>query len=280
MNQQRLDPLAVFDERTGMDLLKVHVPIGSAINLYTLANLDGATTLDKVGGALRAEVLVGLTEFSLSAAAREDDPLRLGMDISSGLGPLDVHVEAAAMYGETDPFWEGKLDWEGFIFPTEVDRSGDWIVQAVAGAELSFKLGDKDSLTLGAEVFYNDAGTENVSLYPWLFMQGSYTPFYVGRLYGAAYAYLPGPGRWDDTTFTASVLNNFSDGSAAARLDGRHLALTWLELNAYAMAHLGSRGEFRYSYSQPAMDGVEGLEEGLEIPSPLVDLGLGARVRF
>ena len=47
------------------------------------------------------KVLLAQTELSTTASVRKDRPLRLGADLSSGLGLLDVHVEGAVQ----------KADW-------------------------------------------------------------------------------------------------------------------------------------------------------------------------
>jgi hypothetical protein len=277
LSAQRLDPLAVYDLRTGQPMLKLHAPVGAA-NLYAVGTLDDATTLGRVGGALRAEVLVGTTELALSAAARRQQPLRLGGDISTGVGRLDFHVEAAVQHGVEEPYWEGDWSLVPLTPPNEIDRSEDWIPQVVAGVEASFKLGDEDTLILGAEGLWNDAGTDDVDLYPWLLFQGTYTPFYVGKAYVAAYAALPAPGRWDDTNFTASWVGNLSDLSQIARLDARVTALTWLDLNAYVTGHLGQIGELRYGVDLDPIPNVD--TDDVHVPAPVVDVGLGGRVRF
>ena len=44
LNQQARDPLAIFDERLGVGLVKLHLPIEAlAWNLYAVANLEGVT---------------------------------------------------------------------------------------------------------------------------------------------------------------------------------------------------------------------------------------------
>lgn len=281
LNLQRLDPLAILDLRTGVDLLKVHVPVEKAnANLYAVANLQDAQALDQIGGALRAEWAFGQTEISASGALRKDQPVRLGTDLSSGVGPLDLKVEAAFTHGVTDPFWAGSLDPERLRFPREVDRSDDWLVQVVYGAEVSIRYSSRDSVAIGLEGFHNEAGYSGDDLYPWLLLQGQFLPFYLGRDYGAAYVLLAGPGDWDDQTFTASAIANLSDGSAVARLDWRGTVLTWLEPQAYVQAHFGDYGEFRYALEVPAVPGVPGLEDGLSVPAPMLDVGLGAIVRF
>jgi hypothetical protein len=281
LNQQRLDPLALFDVRTGVDLLKVHVPLERAgANVYLLANLADARALDEIGGAARIEWAAGSTEITASAALREDQPQLLGADLSSGLGPFDVRAEAAVQHGVQTPGWEGELDLGVFppVTPTEVDRSEQWWVQAVAGLDVTLKLSTEDSLTLGAEYFHNSLGQPDASLYLWLFQEGQYTPLYLGRDYAAAYALLLGPGTWDDHTFIASAIANLSDRSGTARLDWRFAALTWLEPAMFLQLHGGKNGELHYRIELPPVPGV--LPDGLVVPAPLLDVGVGAVVRF
>ena len=162
----------------------------------------------------------------------------------------------------------------------EIDRSEEWIAQVVGGADVSIKISDEDTLSLGAEYFWNDAGYDDASLYPWLLFTNAYQPFYVGQQYASLYAYLPSPGRWNDQTYVASVIANLSDESAAVRLDWSTTALTWITVNAYAQAGLGEEGELNFSLELPATAFIEGLEDGLEIPRTLVMVGGGAQVRF
>jgi hypothetical protein len=276
--QQRLDPLAVIDLRTGVDLLKLHVPIESAnANLYAVANFADATTLGQIGGAVRAEWAFGQSEISASAALRADQAERLGADLSSGIGPLDVHVESAVLHGDPGPRWTGTFDLETLVPPTEVPPD-EWTLQVVAGVEATIRTGDDDTIVLGVEGFHNGAGYPDASLYEWLALQGQLVPLYLGRYYGAAYVLVASPGSWDDQTFLASVLGNLSDRSALARVEWRGRALTWLEPNVYLQWHFGERGELRYSLDVPPFPPV--LEDGLSVPPALFDLGIGAIVRF
>ncbi len=281
LNTQALDALSatVFDERTGVTLLKVHVPIEKiGANLYAVGSFDGADSFEQVGGALRTEWVVSTAELALSAAAREGDPLRLGADLSAGLGPVDVHVESAVRHGDDSPYYEGTFNLDKFKFPEEVSREDDWIPQVVAGAEVGIKYSDRDSLYLGAEYFYNDAGYADSKLLPYLLFEGAYTPFYLGQHYAAAYLYLPAPGRWDDGSVTVSTLANLSDRTYVSRVDVSHRALTYLQLNAYAAYHHGDNGEFHFSYELEPIPGV--LDDGLSIPAPVAELGVGALVNF
>jgi hypothetical protein len=281
LNQQRLDPLAIFDVRTGVDLVKVHVPVEAAnANFYAIANLQDAQALDQVGGALRAEWAFGQTELTASGALRKGSAEKLAATVSSGLGPFDLALEGVLQHGPTDTYYEGEFDPLAFQFPEEIDRSEDWLGQVVARVELTLGYGGDDSVSIGVEGFHNAPGYADADLLPWLFLNGAYVPLYFGRDYAGAYVFLPGPGRADDHNFIASVLANVSDGSLVARADWRATVLTWLEPNAFVTWAGGGNGEFHFSYRVPPQPLVPGLEDGIRIPAPLLTVGAGAVVRF
>src|SRR4030095_1228473 len=165
--------------------------------------------------------------------------------------------------------WEGTLA-EDAPLPTKVDRSDEWIPQVTAGAEITFKIGDIDTLSLGVEGFYNGLGYDDPDLYPCLFLQGDLQFFCVGRAYGAAYAYLPAPGSWQHVSFTGSWISNLSDETSVTRLDVSWVVLTELALNAYGQVHFGDQGEFAYSVELPGYTSVMAT----------VEIGVGARIDF
>lgn len=281
LNQQRLDPLAIFDVRTGVDLLKVHVPVEAIdANFYAIAAFQDAQALDQVGGALRAEWAFGKTELTASGILRKDTPKKAAATLSSGLGPFDLAVEGVVMTDVTDPYWRGRFDPAAFRFPGEVDRSDDVLGQLVARVELTVGYGGDDSVSVGVEGFHNTAGYADAHLLPWLFLQGGYVPLYFGRDYVGTYVFLPGPGRADDHNFIASVLVNASDGSVLARGDWRASVLTWLEPNAFVTWAGGANGELHYAYHLDPQPLIPGLEEGIDVPAALVTVGAGAVVRF
>lgn len=300
MNQQRLNPLAVFDERLGVNLVKVHIPVESlGWNFYVIGNLEGAADIEDVGVAVRGEFLFEQTEVSVSAAYRHDDPVRLGIDLSSALWWFDVRLELAALYDVREPFWAGRFvfDPAAFAFeePRARDRSDQWILQGVAGAEIAIPYNDEnDSVILGAEYFYNDAGYHTSNLYPWLLLQGQFNPLYVGRHYVAAYAVAMGPGTLDDTTFLLSWLGNVSDGSYTVRFDYRVTFLTYLSFNAYVTGSFGNpNGSFRFGQDPVDFGDIpdelleqfgltpelaRALERGQ--PPAEVEVGIGLRVQY
>ena len=306
LNGEALDPLAAFDERTGVSLVKLHLPVNTA-NFYVVGSFDEADHVDEIGGTARAEVPLGETELTATASLRKDRPLRLGADVSSGLGIFDVHVEGAVQKGITTPYYKGELDLASFTLPEATSVEEDWVPQVVAGAELTLRYSDQDTVSFGAEYFYNGLGYDEPDLYPWLSVgptvdcylakvqagdlegadacvgsqPSAFRPFYLGRHYAAAYAYLADPGGWNDTTFTLSALANLSDGSAILRFDHRVSLLSYLSVNSYISGHLGEEGgEFRYAVDIPGVPGLTGFEEGFAVTAPLGEVGVGAQVRF
>ena len=274
------DALTVFDERMGVGLLKLHLPVESTgTNLYAIAELEGAQALDEIGGAARVEQILGPGEVALSAAMRKDEPVQLGAQASFPLWLFDLKAEAALQRGVNMPGWEGSLDLETLTLPTEVDRSEEWVLQVLAGTELGLRYNDEDQLYLGVEYLYNDLGVDDPDLYPWMLLQGWFTPFYLGRHYLAGYLSLPGPGQADEHRFTLTGITNLSDETVIGRFDYAATVLTELTVNAYAQVHGGpSGGEFAFALDIPPIPTV--LDAGLSIPRPVVDLGLGAQVRF
>ena len=168
----------------------------------------------------------------------------------------------------------------------------------VVGGSWSAKYSDEDTVTLGAEYSFDDAGYTSKDIYPFLLAGApeltgnpaapirqrdptAFRPFYLGRHYAGAFVLLPSPGRWNDTTFTLSVLGNLSDGSYVARLDHAVLALTYLRVESFAAVSFGARGgEFRLGFDLPLSEVAPGLpaDQAISIPPPVLQLGIALRV--
>ncbi len=281
LNRQRLDPLAVFDERLGTTLVKVSLPLeAQGINLVAVANGSGAATAAALGGALRAELLLGDAEVSLSAGrAVQAGPWQLGGDLSWGLGLVDVHAELALQHGVQQTFYRGSAALGSLQAYQQGER---WLVQAVAGAEVSWRYDDRDTVVLGAEYFYNQLGYAEASYYAPAFValvrQGQPLPLlYLGRQYAAVYLGLPRPGSWDNCNLTLSGIANLTDRTYLARLDGQLRLRTYLHVNAFATYHFGAQGELHYAVNVPA--GLLG-PTGLQRAAPRSEVGVGLRLYF
>jgi hypothetical protein len=182
-------------------------------------------------------------------------------------------VEGAVRYDDERTFYRGEFEFP-LTLPEEYSRADEWIPQVSAGGEIGIRYSDEDSLYLGAEYFFNDAGYADADLYPWLIAQERFTPFYVGRHYASVYGLLPGPGQWDDTSFVLSGFGNLSDRSFLARLDYNVTVLTFLALNAYGSVAFGENGEFNFGLELPEI----GDFPGVDLAQPLFNFGVGLRL--
>jgi hypothetical protein len=307
----RRDPLAVFDVRTGTGMVKLHVPWEArGWNAYGVAvvediagdppraadgSVEGTGRVGRVGVGGRAEIVLGPMELGLDALAQDGHRPRFGVDVSAGVWELDLYGEAAIRTSVDTPRWRqvpGTTDATPLLERFERhDRLGP-TAQIVVGGTWAAKYSDEDSVTVGAEYFYDQSGYDHPRIYPvllgvaglggapptidaeqlgttianpWSGEPNPFTSFYLGRHYGAAFVSLPAPGRWNDTSFTLSILGNLSDKSFVARLDHSVLALTYLRVETFVAGHFGTpEGEFRLGFDLPP--------QALAPGQPLVDL--------
>jgi len=274
------NPLAVFDSRAGTTLVKLHVPWEKkGWNFYAVGILESdepVNQVGKVGGAARAEVVLGTVEVGADAVVRKGRSPLFGVDFSAGVWELDVYGEASLHTGSRVPLW--RLTGPDVWATPPVRHQPGFDPQATIGARWSWKYSDEDSLTLGAEYYFNQAGYDDARIYPWLLFTGDFVPFYQGRQYAGVYLLLPKPGSWNNTDFVLSTLGNLADRSFVTRLDWSWLALTYLRVEAFAAVHYGREGgEFRFSLPQLTNPSPPPPTIG-PYPPPVLDLGLALRV--
>ncbi|NPC81645.1 hypothetical protein HPC49_25925, partial [Pyxidicoccus fallax] len=303
LSPQRRNPLAFVDLRTGVSMLKVHVPWEArGWNFYGIAVMDdlgtdagavidpsGAPTrpggsdlvnrLSGIGGALRAEVVLGPAEVGASAVAQRGRKPRFGLDLSSGLGPIDVYGEVGIKEGTDQPLYrlpEGTTPQDIFLNGGQVESyiPDGLTPQVTAGANYSFAYGENDLAVVGLEYFYNSTGYTSSIGYPYLLSQNAFQPLYLGRHYGAAYLFLNQPGSWERTSFNLFTLGNLSDRSFVSRLNMTHRALTYLTVEAYGAVHYGRKGgEFRLGFTIPDVT-VNGQDiPGFSVAAPTFEVG-------
>lgn len=300
LSPQRRDPLALFDARTGATMLKVHAPWETkGWNFYAIGLIDNAgpaDTLGRVGGAARAEVLVGPAELGVDAVLQRGRKPRLGVDVSSALGPIDVYGELALRKGSDMPLYRlpGGVSLEDLLgeapgtggpptdvgaLPIEAYFPEGYTPQVSGGANWTFSYADNDTATVGIEYFYNSTGYPTSAVYPYLLLQGQFQPFYTGRHYAAVYGLLSGPGSWDDTNFILSNLGNLSDRSFITRLDLTHRALRYLSVEAFVAVSYGQKGgEFRFALDLPSVNVGGQVTAPLVVAPPTVQAGVGLRI--
>jgi hypothetical protein len=244
----RRNPLTLFDQRTGLPMLKLHAPFevaGNNWNGYLIALADEATDLAHMGVAARLEAVVSTAEVGLTASKRFERKARYGLDLSAGI-------------------WEFDLTGE---FGLRFDDDGDAHWQASGGLSWSFHINDEDIVIVGSEYFHNPDGYESGAaaasgmattlidqfLYgdkSTVAGQNAFDFFYMGKQYAALFAVAMGPGSWNDTAFTTSALANLSDRSGLVRLDVSTLILTDLRVEFYGALNFGDGGEFGFYSSR------------------------------
>lgn len=308
LSPQRRDPLAFVDLRTGVSMVKLHVPWEArGWNFYGMAVVDdlgtdaGAVTdnsgtptepggskpvdrLSRIGGALRAEVVLGPAEVGASAVAQRGRKPRFGLDVSSALGPLDVYGELSLKKGTDRPLYrlpEGTTLEDLFQNGVQVEAyvPEGLTPQVTGGANYTFAYAENELAIVGVEYFYNSTGYTSAIGYPYLFNQRAFQPLYVGRHYGAAYLFLDRPGPLERTSFNLFTLGNLSDRSFQSQLNVTHRILTYLTVEAFGAVHYGRKGgEFRLGFTLPDLVVNDQPIQGFTVAAPTFELGVGLRI--
>jgi hypothetical protein len=310
LHPQARNPIAAFDARPGFTMVKVHVPWeAQGANFYAFALVEGVTqtdargvpitgsdasgTLQQMGGAARAEFVLGAAELGLDSVVYKGRKPKFGGDLSFGIGDFDLYVDAALRYGSEIP----RREYNPEMVPT-TDVTTDGMQRAVpfnkwlddqypltyrvgikpqvsVGGTYSLKYNDNDVFTVTGEYFYNTLGYDDPRVYPSLFLTNAFPFFYVGRHYAAIAAIAAAPYSWNYTTFTLSTLGNLSDQSFITRLDYSLVMLTHLRFEAFGAVNYGRReGEFRLAHDAISLPGYT-----LPAQSPQsFSLGLGLRI--
>lgn len=283
LHPEHRNPVAVFDARPGFTMLKLHMPWeergwnfyafglvegvhrwDKATASYPVAN-DTASTLGQLGGAARAELVLGAAELGLDAVLYDNQKPRYGADLSFGIGDFDLYVDAGLRYGSEIPHvqTDGSITYPVGIKP-----------QIAAGGTYSLKYNDNDVFTVAGEYFYNSRGYSDPHVYPELFLTGTFEFFYTGRHYAGISAILNAPWSWNYSNFSFSTIGNLSDQSFFSRIDYSYTLLTHMTFELFGAVNYGRReGEFRL--------GVDNLTFGghtVSLSPQAFSIGTGLRV--
>lgn len=195
LNSQTKDLVEKEDLRSGIDLIKLHLPIYDA-NLYAIGVLDKTNQSRNLANALRLEIPMSLPflsgELSLSQYNQKDNYSKFGGDLSLGIGSIDFHFEHA-------------------FANVELQSS------SVAGLSYDLQYSDKGLLNFTAETFWNESGADKTADYPTLITENKFVPFQVAKRYHAASLYLPTPGFFRHSDFSLTYIQNGIDKSSYTR---------------------------------------------------------------
>ena len=283
LHPEHRNPVAVFDARSGFTMLKLDLPWEErGWNFYAFGLFEGVrrwdvatnsypsgsdtvATLGQLGGAARAELVLGPAELGLDAVVYDNQKPRYGADLSFGLGDFDLYVDAGFRYGSEIPRVgdDGVIGYSVGIKP-----------QVAGGGTYSMKYNDNDVFMLAGEYFYNTRGYSDPHAYPQLFATGIFEFFYTGRHYAALSAILNAPWSWNYSNFVFTTIGNLSDQSFFSRLDYSYTLLTHMTFEAFGMVNYGRRsGEFRLGVDDLTIAG-----KTFSLKAQSFTLGLGLRV--
>ena len=304
---QRRDPLAVFDARLGVSMVKVQVPwekqgfdfygialfeqtqrLGASssgstpdLNGEGSASTSSGGRLGDVGGAFRAEGAIADVAFGVDAVFQRGHKARLGADVSAPVGPFDVYGEVALHPGSDLSLWTALPGADLSTEPLAVRsyQPGGLSAATTLGVAYNFAYRENDSATLSAEYFYNSIGYSDPRIYPALIAHGAFDPFYTGRHYGALSLIAVGPFDFDKATFVLTELGNLSDRSFLTRVDLIVRVLTYLQVETFAAVHYGTLGgELRLGIDLPAQTLGAQTIPAIHVGAPVFDLGFGLRM--
>lgn len=221
INNQKRDFLKSEDVRSGITMIKAHIPWRDT-NSYLIGVTDTANETNQTGAAARIEVPLSAAEWTFSSYSRKGQPTKFGTDVSFALGDFDLYLEWAESNQQFDKSASGGLTYQ-------------------------FKYSDDDTVSLGLEGFWQENGYDNKSSYSTLVANNKFVPFFLGRTYGLLTIFLPKPGVWNDSSFMCYAFLNGSDKSQFYRLTWSYEGYSDLRLMAALGARAGESGtEMKY----------------------------------
>jgi len=273
INIDRFNPLALTDQRLGVNLIKVQVPFSDyGLNLSAIAQFDDAERLEEIGTFLRLEYLSETAEYAISVNNRKNEALQIGFDISKGFSLVDWLVSIALIHDDPTPFYvieSGQVipDPPGPLNPPpSIDRSDEWFQQISTGFLYSRNIFDNETLLINAELFYNEAGYENSDLMSFIIVdsllpgsESSFNPLYFNKYYSALGLTLLGLGHDKDQSIAAILITNFDDDTGVAQLIYRASPFRDLSFSVSTGWFFGNNGTFRPRVNIDPNSPLEGL---------------------
>lgn len=266
-------PLEGIDLRTGVDMLKLNVPIsplGAHLTLIASADLNGpAEDRLRYGGAVRADVALGPTgEIGFTASFLQRRRPRYGLDLSMGVGPVDLNAEVALVRDTDVRLWEGTET--GFA-----ERAfGGPKLLASGGLSTQFRLADLYRVALRVEGFYNSLGYDDRAFLTLLQSTGDYRGLFFGRYYGMGQITFSRRSSFYPALIFTNVVNVI-DRSVLSRVDFSLLVTPSARMFIFAEMPFGERGsEFLYQ-PDPSV-----VEDAAPVGLGLFRAGINIRLRM
>ena len=273
INIDRYNPLDLSDQRLGVNLLKLQIPLpDNNLNISLIAQLDDARTLKEIGTLVRVEYLYRSGEYAFTAKNAKDSQLRIGLDASIGGKYFDWLVSTSFIHNDPTPFVIEVIDPSEITFSSPLnpastfDRSDRWFNQFSTGLLFSHSIIDTKNLIINAEYFYNGAGYMRRDIMPFIivnsFIPGSLTnfnPLYFGKEYAALGATISGLGADTDKTVAMLAISNLDDQTGVVQFVYRSKPFKDLSFSSSIGWFLGNTGVFRPSLGETNVPFTDGL---------------------
>ena len=215
INKERKDIQNVETRREGTYGLKMHVPFGTSLNIYSFIDITDAETSDDYALAGKLEFLIlNNVEVSFSSWNKKDFQAVYGFDISTYQFETQWRSELSLTKGGN----QHRLEEQDGMYVDTYDED-KWISQFVFGFTRRFDIGDiSDRLSLTGEFFYNENGyDENMFEDPRVRAQflvgGYYVPNQYGKTYAAVFSSFSRFLNVSDLTLNVNTIGNLSDSS-------------------------------------------------------------------
>jgi hypothetical protein len=137
--------------------LKLHIPYKTLFNFYSFVNTNWDSTLTGLPVAVKAEALLGRTEFALSAWKHQGEKPVFGLDLSSQLFNIQIAAEASLRNGsDIGTLQQAPSTLFGWDHSTIGDK---WFPRASVNLTKFLPLnGVADRVIVSGEFYYNHIG--------------------------------------------------------------------------------------------------------------------------
>jgi hypothetical protein len=284
LNSRPRDAFNPFDVRLGVNAVKVHVPVESlGWNFYAYGLLDSVNVdstglkLKQLGGAVRAEFVIGPAEIGIGGVWQEGKRQRYAVDVSTAIGPIDVYAEAAFRDGQdftlfSYPEGLNENNLIANIGNITVKPSPKIVVQVSGGASFQFNYTDKNFAIVALEYFYNPVGYDT----PVGYQVQTFAPqvlgvtldpsqqvgLYQGKHNVGLTIASPGIPGADWITVSLSNVVIINDPAAFTRLDLIFRVLNFLSVQAFGSVFYGQTGgQLRFKLSAQAINDIANISD-------------------
>jgi hypothetical protein len=233
--------------------LKMHIPFGTKVNIYSFLNASSANTTKDFALAGKFEILLPHNiEMAVSAWTKDGYRAVYGLDFATYKLGMDWRGEISISHGDNR---HRLVQQNGEFIDTQV--TDEWVPRLCLGFTRLFDAGNyTDRISLTGEFYYNHGGYERDMLQdPMLrgrFLQGGYfEPNNYGKYYAALFSSYS-KFLLSDMTFNLNAIGNVSDSSWILSSGVAYQLANNAALNVNITGYLGAKNR-EYTFAGNAI---------------------------